>query len=131
MSTLSDAQIRQRREAATRHGAKSGSAVAARAKTIELRFLREQRLKRSDLDGLALGYLRGYSSAMAKVGLYDDHSDLAGSREYVSALNAGRLWLAKLEQRLRVLGRDRAQPAAGSALRDHLERTYGNGGDKP
>jgi hypothetical protein len=122
---LTDRAVEQRRQAATVHGARSQSAVAAQAKPIERQFLREQKLKRSDLDGIALGYLHGYAIAMAKVSMYDEHSSLVGSREYIAALNAGRLWLGKLEARLRVLGRDHARPP-GAALEQHLRERYGD-----
>ena len=124
---LSPAEREQRRAAATVHGARSPSAVESKAKTFERRLLREQKLKRLDLDGIALGYLRGYAIAMAKVSMYDEHSSLAGSREYIAALNAGRLWLGKLEARLHVLHLDKARPAAGRALEEHLSKHYSDG----
>jgi hypothetical protein len=60
------------------------------------------------LDAIALAYLDGWARSLAKVDLFDTDENRNGElREYFAALNAARLWLAKLEARLLLLGLDR------------------------
>jgi hypothetical protein len=122
---LSAAQVEQRRAAATTHGARSPNQIKARARAHRRRFLRQIRLRASDLDAFALGYLDGWARALAKVDAYDAAELDRDPREYHAALNAARLWLAKLEARLTKLGLDRGP--TGSPLDEYLERTYGGG----
>jgi hypothetical protein len=105
---LSRAQLEQRRTAAVRHGGYAPSRIKARARAHRRRFLRRIDLRASDLDAIAAGYLDGWARALAKVDLMDgDESRASDPREYFAALNAARLRLAKLEERLGKLGLDR------------------------
>jgi hypothetical protein len=124
---LSIAQLEQRRQAATIHGAKSEIRIAVKTRNAKRRFLTRQQLRARDLDGIALAYLDGWARATAKVELWDSHDPLgAGSKQYIAASNSARLFMAKLEARLRVLNLDKARPARGRALEEHLARHYAN-----
>lgn len=123
---LSKAELEQRREAATTHGAYSQNQIKARARAHRRRFLRQIGLKASGLDAIAGGYLDGWARALAKVDAYDSAELERDPREYHAALNAARLWLGKLEARLIVLGLDRGRGSArGDAARQHLAERYG------
>src|SRR5436190_7524891 len=112
-----------------RHGARSDVQIRAKARNAKRRFLNRQRLRAGDLDGVALAYLDGWARATAKVELWDEHDPLgAGSREYIAASNSARLFMVKLERRLKELGLDRSRPVTGAGLRAHLERNYGSDG---
>ena len=65
------------------------------------------------MDAIARAYLDGWARALAKVDAYDAAELDRDPREYHAALNAARLWMAKLEGRLATLGLDpaRANPA--------------------
>jgi hypothetical protein len=125
---LSSAELEQRRAAALRHGGYSPAQIKARARAHRRRFLRQIGLRASDLDAIAGGYLDGLARSLAKVDLFDADENRNGElREYFAAMNAARLWLAKLEARLALLGLDRAHADDPFArLHDHLatkERT--------
>lgn len=121
---LSLAERRQRVEAATVHGARSEYRITAKARAAKRRFLRQQQLRAGDLDGVAHAYLAGWARATAKAELWDEHDGMHGSREYIAASNSARLFMVKLERRLKELGLDRSRPVTGAGLRAHLERNY-------
>lgn len=131
---LSAAQLEQRRTAATSHGARSPTQIQRRARIHRRRFLRQMRMRAGDLDAISLSYLDGYCRALGKLDLYDASEVERDPREYHAALNSARLWMAKLEDRLRKLGMDtgrRTDPlavlhAAGQAALDR--RNGGDGG---
>lgn len=106
---LTPARRRQRVEAATTHGARSPSRIKARARAHRRRFLRQIGLAARDLDAIAIAYLDGWARALAKIDAYDDYGMERDPREYHAALNSARLWMAKLEGRLTVVGLDRGQ----------------------
>ncbi len=84
--------------------------IRSRARAHRRRFLRQIGLRASGLDAIALGYLDGWARSLAKVDLFDTDENRNGElREYFAALNAARLWLAKLEARLSLLGLDRRE----------------------
>jgi hypothetical protein len=119
---LSPTELRQRRLAALRTGARSPSLIKQRARAHRRRFLRQCHLKASGLDAIALAYLDGWARALAKLDLYDDDPRYRerDPKEYHAALNSARLWMAKLEARLRDLGLDRAAVDPYDALEAHL-----------
>lgn len=99
-------------EAALKHGARSDKRVSPRAATHKRRVLRQIGLRASDLDGIALGYLDGFSRAQAKIELLDAYADEHGFIDrrgkprgfvavYVSLLNTARLALSKLDEHLK------------------------------
>ncbi len=93
---------------ALRHGGYSPTQIKSRARAHRRRFLRQIGLRASDLDAIAGGYLDGWARSLAKVDLFDSDEGRNGElREYFAALNAARLWLGKLEQRLGAVGLDR------------------------
>jgi hypothetical protein len=63
-------------------------------------------MRASDLDPITLAYLEGWSRSLAKIDAYDDAEVERDPREYHAALNAARLWMAKLEARMASLGID-------------------------
>ncbi|MGD0166861.1 MAG: hypothetical protein ABSC51_06165 [Gaiellaceae bacterium] len=91
---------------ALKHGARSPSRIKLRAKAHRRRFLRQARMRASDLDPITLAYLEGWSRSLAKIDAYDDAEVERDPREYHAALNAARLWMAKLEARMASLGID-------------------------
>jgi hypothetical protein len=94
------------------HGAKSEIRIKAKARAARRRFLRQQRLRAGDLDGICHAFLDGWARATAKVELWDEHDPLgAGSREYIAASNSARLFMSRLDVRLKELGLDRARQA--------------------
>jgi hypothetical protein len=124
---LSKAELEQKHAAPLKHGGYSPSLIRAKARSHRRRFLRHAVIKASDLDPIAAGYLDGWARSLAKVDLFDLDEDRNGElREYFAALNAARLWLAKLEARLNAVGLD---PARGAdpveRLNAFLEENYG------
>lgn len=98
------------------HGARSPSRIKARARAHRRRFLRQARLRASDLDPITLAYLEGWARSLAKIDAYDDAEVERDPREYHAALNSARLWMAKLEARMKALGIDlgrKGDPIAG------------------
>jgi len=105
---------------ALHHGGYSPTRIKSRARAHRRRFLRQAGLRARDLDAIAGGYLDGWARSLAKVDLFDSDEGRNGElREYFAALNAARLWLGKLEQRLGALGLDRGN---GSDLESALAR---------
>jgi len=109
---------------ALRHGANSPSQIKRRARAHRRRFLRQIGLRASGLDAIALAYLDGWARALAKVDAYDDdprHRE-RDPREYHAAMNSARLWMTRLEERLKEVGLDRG-PAGDheSRLHDFIE----------
>lgn len=126
---MSSAEIEQRHAAPVRHGGYSPSRIKARARAHRRRFLRQARLRASDLDPIAAGYLDGWARSLAKVDLFDTDENRQGElREYFAALNAARLWLAKLEARLGQLGLDPAAADPFDRLNHHLAARGATGG---
>jgi hypothetical protein len=125
---LSKAELEQRRNANLRHGGRSPNQIKARARAHRRRFLRQSGLKASGLDAIAAGYLDGWARSLAKVDAYDTAELERDPREYHAALNAARLWLTRLEARLRELGLDRPDPVA--RFNEYMHERYGgeNGG---
>ena len=102
-------QARPGNSNALKYGAHSPRQIKSRARAHRRRFLRQAGLRARDLDAIAGGYLDGWTRSLAKVDLFDSDENRNGElREYFAALNAARLWLAKLEARLREVGLDRA-----------------------
>jgi hypothetical protein len=91
------------------------------------RFLRHAGLRASDLDAIEIAYLEGWARANARVDLFDTDDQPRELKAYFSALNSARLSMTKLEQRMGQNGRSPAK-AKSKALRDHLEKNYGEGG---
>ncbi|MGD0167100.1 MAG: hypothetical protein ABSC51_07420 [Gaiellaceae bacterium] len=91
---------------AVKHGARSPRLIKARARAHRRRFLRQAGLRASDLDPITLAYLEGWARSLAKIDAYDDAEVERDPREYHAALNAARLWMAKLEARMASLGID-------------------------
>ena len=98
-------------ELSVRHGASSERRIAPVARAHRRRVLRQLRLRASDLDPLARGYLDLYARTLAKVELLDayfaEHGLLTasgepqgGARFYVSLVNSARLALSRLEAHL-------------------------------
>jgi hypothetical protein len=106
---LTPAELNQRRHAATLHGGYSPIQIRSRARAHQRRFLRQIGLRASGLDAIALGYLDGWARSLARVDLIDAAEHPTEAREYYAALNAARLWLAKLEARLALLNLDRGE----------------------
>lgn len=95
----------------TQHGARSEHRVSPLAKNLKRRVLRQLKLRVSELDPVALGYVEAYVRAAVKVRLYDEwleeHGLVNGEGcsprfmpTYVALLNSTRLSLARLEDRL-------------------------------
>lgn len=122
---LTPAELEQRRQAPTRHGAYSAPQIKAKARAHRRRFLRQAGLKASELDAIAGAYLEGWAHARARVDLFDLEEREREPAEYFAALNSARLSMAKLEARLNALGVKTAKtPAAGDRARAHLEQHY-------
>jgi hypothetical protein len=92
-----------------RHGAYSNAQIRAKARSHRRRFLRQIGLRAGELDAIAAGYLDGWARSIARVDLFDMSGDVHQVHEYYAALNSARLWLAKLEQRLALVGKDRGR----------------------
>jgi hypothetical protein len=108
---LSPAELRQRSEAATTHGARAPGEIRRVARVQKRRLLRQAGLRAADLDGLGMAFLDNWSRAQAKVELYDrwaaehgwidDEGNEPGFvRTYFAALNSARLALGKLGEHL-------------------------------
>ena len=107
---ITEAVVRQRTEAATRHGAKSEVQIRAVARSHKRRLMRQMNLRIGDLDGIAAGYLDGWARAWAKVTLLDEHFAQNGLiapggtdatlRVYFTAVNTSRLQLQRLSEHL-------------------------------
>jgi hypothetical protein len=132
---LTDAVRRQRRDAATVHGAKNQVVVRRRSGFIKQSVLQPLGLRQADLDPITKRYLDLYARVSAKVELYDawasDHGwiDENGNspgfaREYYAALNAAGRLLSKLDEHLR-----RHRREEPSVLDLHLQAHYGDDGE--
>lgn len=117
---------------ALKHGANSEPRVKAVATVQKRRFLRQNGLRLSDLEGIGIALLDNYARAQAKVELMDawaaEHApgwvDAGGAppafgKTYFTALNSARLALGRLEDNLAERHR-----AKGAALREHLAKRY-------
>jgi len=124
--SLSSAEVRQRREAATVHGGYSANQIKARARAHRRRFLRQIGLRASGLDAVAGAYLDAWARALARVDLFDLDDREREPREYFAALNSARLSMGKLETRLKALGLDRG--AKSQTLAEYVSKTYGGEG---
>ncbi|MGC9974399.1 MAG: hypothetical protein ABSC36_03270 [Gaiellaceae bacterium] len=114
------------------HGARSPRLIKARARAHRRRFLRQAGLRASDLDPITIAYLEGWARSLAKIDAYDEAETERDPREYHAALNSARLWMAKLETRMKELGIDRGPANKGSELDRYLRETYGGEkGGKP
>ena len=102
------------------HGGYSPTRIRARARAHRRRFCRQAGVRLRDLDAISAAYLDGWARSLAKVDLFDLDENRNGElREYFAALNAARLWLVKLEQRLGAVGLDRSN---GRDLDSALDR---------
>ena len=68
---LSPAELEQRREAPLTHGAHSPAQIEAIARGKRRSLLRRSQLRATDLDAVALGYLRAWSRCEAQLTLLD------------------------------------------------------------
>jgi hypothetical protein len=81
------------------------------------------KLRAGDLDAVSLAYLDGWARSLAKLDLFDAAELDRDQREYFCALNSARLWMGRLEDRLRKLGMDRGKrPDALAVLAAHGQR---------
>jgi hypothetical protein len=119
--------------AAVTHGARSERRVSAVATTQKRRWLRQNRLRLSDLEGVGIALLDNWARAQAKVELLDHHfaehgfldgegKPHAASAFYFTALNSAARTLRQLSEHLRT-------PRQRDALADYLESNYGSSGD--
>jgi len=115
--------------AAMTHGARSERQVKAVATVQKRRFLRQNRLRASDMEGIGLAMLDNWSRAQAKVEILDawfaDHGLLDGegkphdaTKVYFTALNSAARALVRLSEHMK-------QPRQRDALSDYLTETYG------
>lgn len=98
-------------EWAKKHGAHSERAVKPLATIQKRRFLRQNGLRKADVDGIGLALLDAWARAQAKVELLDaffadrgivdeDGKPAAALAVYFTALNTATRTLSKLEQHL-------------------------------
>lgn len=125
MARLSPAELEQRRTAALRHGAYSANQIKNRARAHRRRLLRQMRVRAGDLDALALAYLDGWARALAKLDAYDSAGLERHPHEYHAAMNPARLWLVRLEARLREVGLDHPSDDSFEQLGRHLAAKRG------
>jgi hypothetical protein len=95
---------RQTRPGGVTHGARSPAQIKQRARAHRRRFLRQSGLRARDCDAILLAYVEGWARACAKIDAYDAAELERDPREYHAALNSARLWLAKVEARMKALG---------------------------
>lgn len=106
---ITPAQIEQRRQARTTHGARSEAQIAPRARNAKRRLLRQIGMRAADLDPIALGLLDAWSSCASKRRALDAYMEERGLLKnpetgeqwpflafYVSLVNSERLTLGKL-----------------------------------
>ena len=131
-AALSRAQVEQRREARTLHGATSEAQVRPLARNHRRRILRQIGLRASEVDPIGRAYLDAFVRLAAKVELIDlyvaEHGLLRDDGEpqpcmrlYVSLHNSARLALQRLELHLRATGRDPVEQ-----LGAYLSANYGS-----
>ena len=125
---LTTAQIEQRADASTTHGARSERHLVPLAKNLKRNILRQIGLRASDLDPVALGLLELYVRALSKVRLYDAWIDEHGLIDadgqspgfmatYLAAVNSARLGLGRFQDHLR----QREQNRPLTVLHDYLD----------
>lgn len=129
---LSVAEVEQRRQAPTRHGATSERRIVRRA-TVEMRrLLRQIGLRQADLESVGRALLLNWARAAAALHLMDEYAQREGwldadgeprgfARLYISMLNTERLALKALGEHLRSREADPFGP-----LNAFLEKTYGD-----
>lgn len=113
---LSAAELRQRSEASTTHGARSEVVVKRVATVQKRRLLRQVGLRANQLDGIGLALLDNWARAQAKVELMDEWATRHGwltdegdtppfTKVYFAALNSARNSLSRLSEHLKATGR--------------------------
>lgn len=127
---ISEAVVRQRTEAATRHGGQSETQIRSVARAHKRRFLRQTGLRIGDLDGVALALIDNWSRAQGKVTILDDFYSENGLvsegevdpslRVYFTGINSARMALGKLAEHLTSLDASR-----GETLEGYIDQTYG------
>jgi hypothetical protein len=129
---LTEAQLAQRADAPTRHGARSERQIAPLARNLKRNVLRQIGLRASDLDPVALGLLELYVRALSKVRLYDawiDEHGLVGAdgqapgfmASYFAALNSARLSLGRFQDHMKERGV--GEPSMVAILQGQARRT--------
>jgi hypothetical protein len=103
---LSRAELEQRRQAATTHGARSPVRIRAAARNHRRRFLHALGIRATDLDPIARELLRLWSQGMAQLSLRES-AGAPDDRGYWTAFANTRRCLDRLEKRLAQLGLDR------------------------
>jgi hypothetical protein len=127
---ITEAVVRQRREAATTHGGQSEYQIRSKARAHRRRLMRQMNLRIGDLDGIALGYLDGWARAQAVVDILGEHfserglidaegNPLPSLRVYFTGLNSARLALNRLAEHLE------RHDGGGEALEDYVVERYG------
>jgi len=133
--SITEAVVRQRREARLVHGARSPHQITVSSKAQKRRILRQLGLKASDLDGVGAALLDNWSRSQGKVMLLDLFFEKEGfldpqgmprdaARIYFQAVNSARLSATRLAEHLKARG------VKGETLESYLQETYGHdGGD--
>lgn len=140
---LSGAELRQRSEASSTHGARSEGRIRPVAARLRRQVLRQLGTRVGDLDPIARGYLELYVRCTAKVRLYDawidEHGliDATGNSPgfmatYNANVNSARLALGKLEDRVVASGRREHDGLAALQAHGHavLEARLAREGDE-
>ena len=131
---ITEAVVRQRREAATRHGARSEAQVRDMARAQKRRILRKLGLRAGDLDAISAVYVDVLARSLGKAALLDHfYAERGIVREdgsgeptlafYMSALNQARLTATKLAEHLE------RQDVNAPSLEDYIDAKYGGNGD--
>jgi hypothetical protein len=128
---VSEAVVRQRTDAATRHGGQSENRIKAVARAHKRRFLRQTGLKIGDLDGISLGLIDNWARAQSKVTILDEffseqglirNGEIDGAlRVYFTGVNSARMALGRLAEHLAKAGEQTED------LDDYIDAAYGNG----
>jgi len=131
---ITEAVVRQRTEAATRHGGRSESQISASARAHKRRLMRQMNLRIGDLDGISLALVDGWARSHAVVTILTEHYTRNGLfradgdvdpslRTFFTGINSSRLQLQRLAEHMAKVG------GQGDALADYIDAEYGPNGD--
>jgi hypothetical protein len=131
---ITAAVVRQRTDAATRHGGRSESQISASARAHKRRLMRQMNLRIRDLDGISLALVDGWARAHAVVTILTEHYTQNGLfrpddevdpslRTFFTGINSSRLQLQRLAEHLEKVGH------RGETLQDYIDAEYGGNGD--
>src|SRR3970040_2787736 len=106
---ITEAVIRQRTDAATRHGGRSQNQITATARAHKRRLMRQMSMKIGDLDGISLALVDGWARAHAVVTILTQHYTQNGLfrpdgevdpslRTFFTGINSSRLQLQRLAE---------------------------------